>query len=232
MKLDSEVEQAAVDEAKALLDDARGQYERGQQLAKTRSMADARVEELRAAFLAAQARLAGARRSVSPSGEIRAPFDGVVGLREVSVGARVETGTKITTLDALRHARARVLGAGAVLRHGSPLGAPIVATTSTYPDRRVQGRRSAASTAGSTRSRAPSASARAFRMRISPCRPACSWSCEIVLDEREALLVPEQAVLIQGRSAFVFRIAGDKAQRVEVQLGQRRFGEVEIRSAA
>jgi membrane fusion protein (multidrug efflux system) len=225
--LDSGAEQAAVDEARALLTDAHGQYERGEQLARTRSVADARVEELRAAFLAAQARLVAAAERLSER-QIRAPFAGVVGLREISVGARVEEGTKITTLDALDSLEiefsvpeqfyARIAN-----------GTSVIATTSSYPDRQFDG------TVTSIDSRVDPV-ARAFRVRARIPNPDLALPAgmfmvvQIVLDEREAVVVPEEAVLIQGRSAFVFRIAEGKAQRIEVSLGRRTFGEVEVRS--
>jgi membrane fusion protein (multidrug efflux system) len=225
--LDSEVERAAVDEAAALLADARGQFERGQALAKTRSMADARVQELQASYLAAEARLAAASKRLAER-EIRAPFDGVIGLREVSIGARVDDTTKITTLDSLDQLEVefsvpeQYYGRVAV-------GAPIVATASNYPGREFKG------VIASVDSRVD-AVARAFRVRADLpnadlALPAGMFMVvEIVLDTRDALLVPEQAVLSQGRAAYVFRRVGDEVERVEVQLGQRRFGEAEIRS--
>jgi membrane fusion protein (multidrug efflux system) len=225
--LDSGAEQAAVDEAKALLADARGQYERGQQLAKTRSVADARVEELRAAFLAAQARLVAAAERLSER-QIRAPFAGVVGLREVSIGARVEAGTKITTLDALDALEIEFSVPEqfyARIRNGTS----VIATTSSYPDREFDG------TVTSIDSRVDPV-ARAFRVRARIPNPDLALPAgmfmvvQIVLEEREAVVVPEEAVLVQGRSAFVFRIAEGKAQRIEVSLGRRSFGEVEVRS--
>lgn len=224
--LESGAEQAAVDEAQALLEDARGQYERGQQLAKTRSVADARVEELRAAFLAAQARLVAAAEKLAER-QIRAPFAGVVGLREVSIGARVEAGTKLTTLDALDALEVEFSVPEQFYARIAER-APVVATTSTYRDRQFEG------AVTSIDSRVDPV-ARAFRVRARIPNPDLALPAgmfmvvEIVLDERQAVVVPEQAVLAQGRSAFVFRINGDKAQRVEVELGRRTYGRVEVR---
>ncbi len=223
--LDSEVERASVSEARAMLTDARGQFERSQALAKTRSVADARVDELQAGFLAAQARLAAAEKRLAER-EIRAPFDGIVGLRDISAGARVSDTTKITTLDALD--RLEVEFSVPEQYYGRvAAGAALVATASNHAGREFKG------VVTSVDSRVD-AVARAFRVRADLpnadlALPAGMFMVvEIVLDTRKALLVPEQAVLSQGRSAFAFRIDGDKARRVEVKLGQRRYGEVEI----
>jgi membrane fusion protein (multidrug efflux system) len=209
-----------------MLEDAEGQYERGQQLARTRSMADARVAELRAAFLAAQARLTGALQRLADR-EIRAPFDGVVGLREVSEGARVDTDTVITTLDAL-HTLELEFSVPEQFYGKIEVGTPIVATTSTYATREFRGE------VGSVDSRVDPV-ARAFRVRAripneDLALPAGLFMVvESVLSERNALLVPEEAILMQGRSTFLFKIDGDRAKRIQVQLGQRRYGSVEIR---
>jgi membrane fusion protein (multidrug efflux system) len=50
----------------------------------------------------------------------------------------------------------------------------------------------------------------------------------ITRDEKEALVVPEQAIVPQGDEQYVFRIVDGKVTRVKVEVGQRREGKVEI----
>ena len=51
----------------------------------------------------------------------------------------------------------------------------------------------------------------------------------LVLGERKnAMLVPEQAIVPRGNENFVFRIVDGKAVLAKVELGARRTGEVEI----
>jgi membrane fusion protein (multidrug efflux system) len=76
---------------------------------------------------------------------------------------------------------------------------------------------------------------RAFRVRAELPNPqgeipaGLFMVVEIVLASRpDVVLVPEQAILPEGRSNYVFRVRGDRAERVEVQLGRRRVGEVEV----
>jgi membrane fusion protein (multidrug efflux system) len=47
-------------------------------------------------------------------------------------------------------------------------------------------------------------------------------------DERDALVLPEQALVPQGEEQFVFRVVDGKAARTKVELGQRRDGRVEV----
>ena len=46
--------------------------------------------------------------------------------------------------------------------------------------------------------------------------------------EKEALVIPEQAIVPQGEDQYVFRIVDGKAARVKVEIGQRRDAKVEI----
>jgi membrane fusion protein (multidrug efflux system) len=50
----------------------------------------------------------------------------------------------------------------------------------------------------------------------------------ITKDEKDALVVPEQAIVPQGEEQFVFRVVDGKAARVKVDIGQRRDGKVEV----
>jgi membrane fusion protein (multidrug efflux system) len=47
-------------------------------------------------------------------------------------------------------------------------------------------------------------------------------------DERDALVLPEQALVPQGEEQYVFRIVDGKASRTKVETGQRRGGRVEV----
>jgi len=48
--------------------------------------------------------------------------------------------------------------------------------------------------------------------------------------DRDALVVPEEALVPQGTERYVFRVVDGKAARVKVETGQRRDGKVEILS--
>jgi membrane fusion protein (multidrug efflux system) len=51
---------------------------------------------------------------------------------------------------------------------------------------------------------------------------------EVVLEERPAVLIPEEAVVAEGDSTFVFTIEDQRAKRRPVRLGQRTAGTVEV----
>jgi membrane fusion protein (multidrug efflux system) len=51
---------------------------------------------------------------------------------------------------------------------------------------------------------------------------------EVVLEERPAVLIPEEAVTTEADGAYVFVVEDGRAQRRTVQLGQRTAGAVEV----
>src|SRR5690606_6618599 len=63
-------------------------------------------------------------------------------------------------------------------------------------------------------------------------RPGLLMSVEIYKDPRNAIVVPEEAIVPEARQNFVFVVeekgGGSVARRREVKLGARRPGEVEI----
>ena len=52
----------------------------------------------------------------------------------------------------------------------------------------------------------------------------------VVLDAREAMMVPEAAVIFEGATSFVYLVSDNKAVRREVQIGQRRRDLAEVLS--
>jgi membrane fusion protein, multidrug efflux system len=155
----------------------------------------------------------------------------VVGLREVDVGARVTDTTVLTRLDDLPvielEFQVPELYFGAIRQ-----GQPVDATSTAFPDTVFSGEVAAIDTR-------IDAVSRSFRVRAELPNPDARLPgglfmlARITLRTRpDAILIPEQAVMAEGRSTFVYRIAGTptepRAERVEIRLGQRRVGEVEV----
>ena len=56
-------------------------------------------------------------------------------------------------------------------------------------------------------------------------------SVDVFLAPRQALVVPEIAVVQVGADAFVYRVKADQTvERAKIELGARRQGEVEMRA--
>ena len=52
---------------------------------------------------------------------------------------------------------------------------------------------------------------------------------KIIYDKKEQLGIPENSILIQGSTAFVYKVLEDNTvEKVEVKIGKRNFGKVSI----
>ena len=96
--LSGQQQQASLASAEAALKEAEQQYQRYAQLVSQQLVARSTLDAQRATRDAARAQVAQIRANLSDR-VIRAPFAGVLGIRQVSPGALVTPGTAIATLD-------------------------------------------------------------------------------------------------------------------------------------
>jgi membrane fusion protein (multidrug efflux system) len=103
VRLDSRQEQAQLAAAEAQRDLARLALTRNQGLAASGVVSQANFDQAQAEFKSAEARL-GEIRAIIDRKTIRAPFSGVLGIRQVNVGQYVAGGAPIVSLQAIRPA--------------------------------------------------------------------------------------------------------------------------------
>ena len=101
VELDGAQDRAELAAAEAALAESRSAYERSRGLFTQQAVSRSQLEQIEATQKGNAARVASAAARVADT-VIRAPFDGRVGLRRVSVGALVSPGAIITTLDDTR----------------------------------------------------------------------------------------------------------------------------------
>ena len=225
-RLDSASEEADVAEAHAERREAELAFERARALVDRNTVAKATVDQLDAAFDAADARLKRAEKSLADR-TVRAPFAGKIGLKQVDVGARIDDETVIATLDDLAEIEIDFRTPEILFGAVSP-GQKIEATGAAFDSRRFAGEITTID------SRIDPVS-RAFKVRASIPNPDLTLPAgmfmlvELTLAERDALTVPEVAVVLSDRQASVFVIEDGKAILRQVDLGQREIGRVEVR---
>jgi len=100
LHLDDKVDQAALAALRADQRLAEVQFNRAKDLLKKRVMSKSEYDEANAKFDAARARVAG-QQAVIDRKTIRAPFDGLLGIREVDLGQYIKAGNPIVKLEAL-----------------------------------------------------------------------------------------------------------------------------------
>ncbi|QOW25160.1 efflux RND transporter periplasmic adaptor subunit [Lysobacter sp. H23M47] len=219
-------QQSALAEAQATASEADQMYRRMAQLGEQQLVARATLETQRAVRDAAVARVDQIRAQLSDR-QIRAPFAGVLGLRQVSPGALVTPGTAIATLDDTQRVYVDFPVPEPALAH-LEAGQVLHATSASWPGETFDGvvqlvdsRVDPSTRAVVVRGEFPNDS----RML----RPGMLMQVTLVRPQRQALLVPEIAIVQLGNTSFVYRVRDDSTvERVDVVVGNRRNGMAEV----
>ena len=224
--LSDQQQRAALNEAQATADEADRLLRRQSELAQQQLIARSQLDTQRATRDSANARVAQIRAQLADR-VIRAPFSGVLGLRQVSPGALVTPGTPIATLDELARVYVDFPLPESQLSLATP-GRAITGTAAAYPGRTFDGvvaivdaRVDPATRAVTVRADLPNPE------RL--LRPGMLVNVTLPSAERQALMVPEIAVVQVGRDSFVYRAKDDgSVEQVRLTLGARGDGKVEI----
>jgi membrane fusion protein (multidrug efflux system) len=224
-ELDDEIERADLAQAEAALTQARLALQRAEKLQSKKHVPVAMVEDLTSKAATAAAAVDRAKRRLADR-SIRAPFPGVVGIRRVDVGARVDDETVIATLDDLAEIEIE-FSVPEQFYSRVTAGQSTRATSASFPGRSFQGK------VALVDSRIDPTS-RSFKVRVAVPNPdlvlpaGMFMHVQLTLETREGLAVPEEAIVTEAGAAYVFVVADGKAHRRKVGVGRRDVGLVEI----
>lgn len=232
VQLDDQLPLAQVQQAQAELSIAQANHKRNQELVAQNFISQRSVDESAANLQVAQAKLALARATAARL-RIVAPFDGIAGIRNISVGDYLKDGADIVNIEDMdaifvdfrlpERFQARI-------RRGQTALVDLDA---------LPGRRYAAVVQAID----PLLDANGRSVGIRACidnrqlqlRPGMFARITAVFGERDnARVIPEEAIVPQAGRQFVIRLVDGPdqdtkiAQRVEVKVGLRRPGQVEI----
>ncbi|HLT02101.1 MAG TPA: efflux RND transporter periplasmic adaptor subunit [Geminicoccaceae bacterium] len=224
--LDDSIYRAEVDEVQASLVLSQANHERALDLLRRGAGTTKARDEALAKLRADEAALALARARLDKT-VITAPFEGMIGLRRVSVGDFVNIGQDIVNLEQIDPLKADFRVAEVYLGAVRP-GQKIELSADAFPGETFTGEVYAIDPlideSGRSivlRARLPNSDNRL--------RPGLFVRVTLVLNEREdAIQIPEQALVPQGQDQFVFRVVDGKAELTKVTAGIRRDGMVEI----
>ncbi len=227
VELDGAQAKADLAAARAELSDSRSQYRRAEELRATQALSQSELERLESALLANEARVQAAEARVADT-VIRAPFDGRVGLRRVSVGSLISPGTVITTLDDTRTIKLDFSvpeNFMSVLRKGMS----IVAGSSAWPQHEFRGE------VASIDSRVdPVTRSVTVRAHIPNSegllKPGMFLTLRLQQPRENVVMISEEALVPQEGRQFVFVVEEATVRKREVSVGRRKPGEAEILS--
>jgi membrane fusion protein (multidrug efflux system) len=232
VQLDDQLPRAQVQQAEAELSIARANHRRNVELVEEKFIAQRAVDESAANLQVAEAKLALAKATLARL-KIVAPFDGIAGIRNISVGDYLKDGADIVNiedLDAMYVDFRLPERFQAKVRPGQYAAIDLDA----LPGRRFTALIQAVD---------PLLDADGRSVGVRGCidnrdlqlRPGMFARVTPVFGTREdARVIPEEAIVPQGGRQFVYRLVPGPdaetriAQRVEVQVGMRQPGKVEI----
>ena len=224
--LDDSVYRAQLADAEAKLKLAEQTHKRTSQLFSNK-YATAQSADESASNLAVSTAAVELARVQLEKAHIVAPFSGIVGLRRVSVGEYITAGQALVNLEAIDPVKADFRVPEKFLP-AIRVGQTIRIRLDAFPDESFDGtvyaidpRLDVAGRSLVVRAMVPNNEQRL--------RPGLFARITVLLQLKEdALSVPEQAIVPQGDSQFVFKIVDGKVQLTKVVTGTRREGRVEI----
>ena len=228
VEMTSDEEHAQLEEARVAVAEARRQFERIKSLHAQKSASESLLDERKREWDTGRARLAAIESRLADR-IVRAPFGGVVGLRNVSVGALVQPGDVITTLDDDSVMKLDFSVPAVYMGLLRP-GLQVIATTPAWAGERFEGR------------------VKSIDSRIDPVtrtvvvralldnpdhrlRPGMLMHVDIASRQRQAIVIPEECLVAKGEKQFVYVVdttTGNTVERREVRIGTRKPGKVEI----
>lgn len=226
VKLDSSVQEAELERARANLNLVASNVSRYGKLMQSGFVSKMKVEESQAEYSLARANVRLAEANLAKT-EIRAPFDSKIGLRRVSPGDYVSPGDKLVNVDKTGEVKVRFtvpekflfdLKPGTVVSLGVD-AAPDVSEHATVAA--IESRVASDSRSIRVQAMASNADGKLY--------PGQFVTVNLPIRElKGALLVPDQALVPQGGEVFVYRVDGQTAKRVAVKTGLRADSKAQI----
>lgn len=217
---------AKVKAAQVKVTDNKRELNRISSLVTSRTVAELERDRLQTLIDTTRAELEQAQVSLNDR-RILAPFDGRLGLRQVSVGSLVTPGTEITTLDDISKIKLDFSVPERFIQELRP-GKLVEATAIAFPDETFNGivtsidsRVNPTTRAVIVRAEIPNPDLRLL--------PGMLMKVKLIKRSRDALMLPESAIIPLQSNHFVYSVNSDNViERKQVTIGIRTRGWVEI----
>ena len=224
--LDPAIPRAELEQAKANYVLAKQKYDRAVDLAKRSFISGQAKDEAENNVKVAEASVQLAEAKLAKT-DIRAPFSGIIGLRSISVGDYVKEGADLVNLEAIDPLKVDFRVPETYLRQVQ-VGQSLQLTLDALPGKSYEGKVIAVNPLLDAAGRSIVIRAQVGNQDTT-LRPGMFARVKLITRaEREAMVLPEEALVPQGTEQYVFRVNDNKVSRVKVETGQRRDGKVEI----
>lgn len=226
IELDDSIIKTDLAQAEAVLINARATYKRSQELQKNNYISTQELDQSKSLFQAAQAAADSARIKLAKT-KIKAPFDGIAGLRNFSVGDYIKIGDLLTTVDKIDTIK---VDFNIPEKSFSQIktGQHIQVETDAFPGRSFDGKIYAIDSRINTDTRNFLAKA-IIDNADGALRSGMFARLRVDAGVREhTMMLPEEALSPKGSEQYVFVAKNGKAVMTHVVTGTRDSGLIEI----
>lgn len=226
IRLDDSEQRAQLAESAALVKLSELNFARARDVLRKKLLSQQSFDEAQEKLRTSQAQLTLAEARLAKT-RLSAPFSGVLGLRQVSVGDYVKEGQDIVNLEDIHTLKLDFRVPETYLASIQPEQEAVLQVDA-YPEHNFSGRVYAIDPRIDEQTRTLLLRARVPNpdQRL---RPGMFARVSLVLETRpDAVLIPEQALVPLDSAHFVYRILDGKAVQTKVQIGQRSAGRVEV----
>lgn len=229
IEMDYAEEMAELAEEQSRYDEAKRQVDRLKPLVSRGAASESALDQSKREAFTSQARINAIQSRINQR-MILAPFDGVVGLRNISVGAVARVGSLLTTIDDDSVMKMDFSVPAVFLSTLKP-GIEVLAYTKAYPEQIFNGK------IASVDSRVDQVTRSVVVRALVPndnrlLKPGMLMYIELQKNPRQALMVPEGALVLEAQKHYAWIVIQDgdgfKATKRYVQIGTRQQGKVEI----
>jgi membrane fusion protein (multidrug efflux system) len=226
VRLDAALDEAQLAQAEAALVLSKANFERAMTLMQRQAGTERAVDEARHALRRDEAAVQLAQTRVEKY-TLVAPFDGIVGLRRVSVGSFLGPGADIINLEQIDPLKVD-FRVPEVFLAAVAVGQPITVSVDAFQSREFVGKVYAIDPLVDEAGRAV-----VIRARVDNpgdvLRPGVFARVSLTLSLREnAMFVPEHAIVPVGDRVQVYRVVDGKSAPTFVRIGQRSGSDVEV----
>ena len=225
IQLDDDLLKAELATYQASLDLAQTEYQRYQVLVKEQQVSVLDYERKKAELAQIKASMALVQAKIRQK-QIRAPFTGVIGLRQFSIGDVLQANQNLVRLNKMNALKAEIK-------------IPETHSQSVFVKQMVNLQVDGLANLvlkGQVAAIEPSldANTRALIVRVnipqvdSRVRDGMTARASFVLGQQQAIIVPEQALVAQGGKFVVFVFNNNEVKATPVEVGQRQVGQVVI----
>lgn len=226
VQLNDAQQRAQLQQAQVQLAESRRELKRIQGLVDSHTIAASEQDRLQTLIDSALAQVAAANAAVNDR-QIRAPFAGRLGMRQISLGSLVTPGMEITTLDDIATIKLDFPVPERFIQQLQP-GKLVEASAVAYEHKVFNGevitidsRVNPETRAITVRAKLPNPDAKLL--------PGMLMKVRLIKQDRQAILLPESAIVPVQQKHQVYVVKDENtASRREVTIGQRTHGWVEI----